>query len=125
MDYKDDDDVRLVDEYADLISRQKEIRKRLNELKADLIALSKQKQMDRFYGSGANVLVKEYQKVLYPKDKTELINRIREKGLYDELSVLSYYRLRSRILKGDIDDDIIELTEREIDHRLYLSKKKE
>jgi len=124
VDFKNDDAARLVDEYADLISRKKAIQDRLTELKAELIALSRQQEIERVYGSNMNVSVKEYQRIVYPEDKTELINALKQKGLYDGVSMLNYARLNSRILKGEIDEEISGLTLKTTDHRLSLSKKK-
>jgi len=122
--FKDDDGVKLVDEYANLKSRQKEIEKRLDELKAELVIFSKQKEIDTVYGSNMKVSIKEYERIVYPEDKTELINTLKQKGLYDEFSMLSYPRLNSKILKGEIDEGVGGLVRRSIDHRLNLSKKK-
>jgi len=122
--FKDDDGVKLVDEYADLKSRRTEIEKRLDELKKELIAFSKQKEIDRVYGSNMKISVKEYQRIVYPEDKTELINMLKQKGLYDEVSMLSYPSLNSKILKGEIDEEISALTQKTTDHRLNLSRKK-
>ncbi|MCK5282514.1 MAG: PD-(D/E)XK nuclease family protein [Nanoarchaeota archaeon] len=123
--FKEDDGVKLVDEYSELDAKEKEIKKQKKELKENLIKFAKQKEVDVVFGSNKKASVKPYDKVVYPEDKAELVNLIKSKGLYDELSSLNYFKLNPKILKNDIDEEIINLTNKEVGYRLSLSKKKE
>jgi len=59
----------------------------------------------------------------YPDDKDAFTELIKSKGLYDELSSLNYFKLNPKILKGEIDPEIIEQTKKEEDYRISISKK--
>jgi len=121
--FKDDDGVKLVDEYSEIVNEKKEREDKLEELKEKLISFAKQKEIDVVFGSNKKCSVKEYDKVVYPENKEELIKILKEKGLYDEVSMLNYFKMSSKILKKEIDQDIIKLTEKEKAFRLSLSKK--
>jgi len=119
--FKDDDGLKLVDEYSELYIEKKEKEERLNELKEKLISFAKQKDVNVVFGSNKKCSVKEYDKVVYP-NKEELIKLIKEKGLYEEFSSLNYLKLGPKICKKEIDEEIINLTEKEKAFRLSLSK---
>ena len=102
---------------------EKETKKKKEEIKSKLIEFSKQKKVDIIYGSNKKVSVKPYEKVVYPEDKTDFIKLIKNKGLYDELSSISYQKLNSLIIKKQIETEIIDMTSKKIDYRISLSKK--
>lgn len=64
--------------------------------------------------------IKEYEKVVYPEDKTILIDKIRLKGLYNQYSTISYIKLSSAIIKGNIDLEVAGLVKKEKAFRLSL-----
>jgi len=123
--FKDDDGVRFVDEYAELQAKKKEIEQKLEFTKRSLIQFAKDKDLIVVYGSNMKASVKPYPKVVYPDDKEELINLIKEKGLYDELSSLNYFKLNPKIIKNEIDREIIDMTKQEEAYRVSVSKKRE
>ena len=108
----------LVDEFEKLESQIEEINKKKEELKIQIIALSKEKNINILFGKNKKCLIKEYEKVVYPENKEFLIRIIRDKGLYEELSQISYPRLSSRIIKNQLDSDILNLVKKEKDFRL-------
>jgi len=57
--------------------------------------------------------------------KEELVKLIKDKGLYDELSSLNYFKLSPKVLKKEVDEDIINLTDKDKGHRLSLSKRRD
>jgi len=61
---------------------------------------------------------------LETEDKAGFIELLKEKGIYDEVSMIRYPRLNSMILKKQIDPEVIEKTKTEKDYRISLSKKK-
>ncbi len=121
--FKDDAGVILVDEFARLQAEKKEREENLLEIKERLVAFAKQKEIDIVFGSNKKCSVKEYDKIVYPENKEELIKILKEKGLYEELSSLNYLKLGPKIVKKEIDEDIIKLTEKEKAFRLSLSRK--
>ncbi len=122
--FKDDEGVKLVNEYSELDNLEKETKKKKLELKTKLIEFAKQKEIDVVYGSNKKASVKSYDKVVYPEDKADFIKLIKDKGLYDEISMISYPRLNSRILTKEIDQEVIDKTSTETDYRISLSKKR-
>jgi putative RecB family exonuclease len=123
--FKEDDGVKLVNEYAELEALEKETKSKKEEIKEKLIEFSKQKEVDIIYGSNKKVSVKTQNKVVYPEDKTEFVQLIKDKGLYEKLSMISYPKLNSLILKNQIDQEIINQTTIGKDYRISLSKKAE
>src|SRR3989344_2039890 len=121
--FKYDDGVKLVDEYSGLQDAKKRVEEKLDELKQKLIGFCEQKNINMIFGSNKKCSVKSYDKVIYPENKEELIRMLKEKGLYEELSSLNYFKLSPKIFKKQIDEDIIKLTEMEKAYRLSLSKR--
>lgn len=124
QEFKDDDGVQLVDEYSELDTQEKEITKKKEELKINMIAFAKQKEIDIIYGSNKKASIKPYDKIVYPENKEEIIELLKSKGLYEHVSMLNYMRLNSLILKKEIDTDVIDAVSTETDYRVSLSKRK-
>lgn len=124
--FKDDDGVKIVDEFAKLKQSIKETEEKIEELKNDIIEFTKQKEIDTVFGTDKKCSVKEYEKVIFPEDKKEeLIKLLKDKGIYEEFSLLNYFKLKPSILKKEVDEDIIKLTDKEKAYRLSLSKRKD
>lgn len=109
-----------VDEYEKLESLKKEIETKEKELKTKLIELAKQKNTEILFGTHKKCSIKEYEKVIYPDDKTSLIDKIKSNGLYDQYSSISYPKLSSAIVKGNIDSEVSRLVRKEKAFRLSL-----
>ena len=110
----------LVDEYEKLESLKKDIESKEEALKNKIIELAKQKNTEVLFGAHKKCSIKEYEKVVYPEDKTILIDKIKSKGLYNQYSAISYPKLSSAIVKGDIDLEISNLVKKEKAFRLSL-----
>ena len=123
--FKEDDGVKLVDEYSEIKIKKKEIEEREEILKDELIEFSKQKGIDTIYGSNNLVKVKEGEKIVLPEEKEELIREIKEKGLWDEFVTLNFMRLQSKFFKGDLHEDIMKHISKEKDYRLSVSRRKD
>jgi len=108
----------LIDEFEKLETQKKEIEQKEAELKDKIIELAKQKNTEVLFGNHKKCSIKEYQKIIYPEDKTQIINLIKTKGLYNTYSTLNYMRLNSAIVKEEIDKEIIDLTKKEKAFRL-------
>jgi|SRR3989344_156365 len=113
----------LVDEYEKLQNLKKEIEAKEAELKGKIIELAKQKNTEVLFGTHKICSIKAYEKVIYPEDKTPLLNLIKSKGLYDSLSSLNYFKLSPRILKNEIDKEIIDLIKKDKAFRVVLKDK--
>lgn len=110
----------LVDEFEKLENQIKEINQKKEELKLKIISLSKEKGVNVLFGANKKCLIREYEKVIYPENKEFLIKIIKDKGLYENLSQLNYSRLRSKIVKNELDSDILDLVKKEKNFILSL-----
>ena len=108
----------LVDEYEKLEAQKKEIEQREAELKDKIIELAKQKNTEVLFGNNKKCSIKEYDKIIYPEDKTQILELIKKKGLYDRFSSVNYLKLSPAIIKEEIDKEIIDLTKKEKAFRL-------
>jgi len=108
----------LVDEYEKLQTLKMEIEQKEAELKDKIIELAKQKNTEVLFGNNKKCSIKEYEKVIYPKDKTHILELIKKKGLYDRFSSVNYLKLSPAIIKEEIDKEIIDLIKKEKAFRL-------
>ena len=120
--FSQNDGVKLVDEYSSLEVEKELIESKLEEVKQKIIDFSKQKNAMIVYGTDKKATVKEETKISF-EDKEKLVDVLKQKGLYDEYSMISYPKLNSKVLKNEIDKEIISLSKREKDYKLSLSKK--
>lgn len=108
----------LIDEYESLEKQKKEIVQKEEELKKKLIALAQEKNTEVLFGNHKKCSIKEYIKIIYPEDKTPIIELIKKKGIYDRFSAISYLKLNSAIIKEQVDKEISDLTKKEKAFRL-------
>ena len=124
--FSEDDGGKLVDEFSKLQEIKKESEIKIEGIKNDLVEFAKQKEIDVVFGTDKKCSVKEYDKIIFPDEKKEeLLKLIKDKGLYDEFSSLNYFKLSPKILKKQVDEDIINLTDKERAYRLSLSKRRD
>lgn len=112
----------LIDEYEKLESQKKAIEQSEEELKKKIIELAKEKNTDILFGTHKKCSIKPYEKVIYPEDKTQILELIKKKGLYDKFSSINYFKLNPSIIKGEVDREIIELTKKERAFRLSFKE---
>ena len=94
------------------------------ELKEQLVMYAQQKDVEVVFGTEKKASVKEYTSVVYPEDKEELIALIKKKGLYEEFSMINYPRLSPKIIKGEVDKDVIKMVKKEKEYRVSVSGRK-
>ncbi len=123
-DFKEDDGLKFVDELSEIKRKLKELEDKQNELKEKIVSFSKQKDIDVIYGSNMKCSVKEFEKIVLPEDKTQLINILKEKKIWDELSMINFMGLQSKILKGQLNE-LKNNVQIEKDYRITLSKRKD
>ncbi|MBS3094651.1 PD-(D/E)XK nuclease family protein [Candidatus Pacearchaeota archaeon] len=123
--FKEDEGVKLVDEYGEIKLKKKEIEEKENEFKKKLIEYARQFDIDIVYGSNKKCSVKEFEKIVLPEDKEELIKILKEKGLWDEMSMINFMRLNSGIIKGSLNNnEIKKMVDVVKDYRISLSKRR-
>ncbi|MFH1425399.1 MAG: hypothetical protein ABIG28_01560 [archaeon] len=115
-------ETQLIDSLSQLQLQKKKIDEQVKIIKEQLVVLAKQKHIDVLYGSKMRASIKEYMKVVYPEEtKSLLIQTLKDKGLYEEFMHLNHFKLSPRIIKKDIDPEIIKLIGREQAYRVTLS----
>jgi len=123
--FKDDEGVKFVDQLSSLQTKEKELKEQINVIKENLIEFAKQKDIDVVVGSNKKASVKTFDKVIYPENKEKFVELIKNKGLYEQFSSINYLKLKSKIIKGEIDKEIIDMTKKEKGYRITVSKKKD
>ncbi len=123
--FKEDEGVKFVDKFSEIKMKLKELEDEKDKLRENLIAFAKLKGVDIIYGSNMKCSVKEFDKIVLPEDKEELINLLKNKGIWDEFSSINFMRLQSKVLRDEIDKEIKKMVDIEKDFRLSLSKRKD
>jgi putative RecB family exonuclease len=125
--FKKDEGVQLVDEFSEVKKNLSEAKKKEEELKDKLVQYAKQFGVDVVYGSNMKCSVKEFDKIVLPEgeNKEKFIQLMKDKGLYEELSMVCYPRLNSKVISGEIDDELKKMVDIIQDYRLSLSKRKD
>ena len=106
-------DNELVDELENLQKQKKEIENKEEELKQKIIELAKQKNTETLFGTKMKCFIREYERIIYPEDKTEIINTLKQKRLWDEFSMINYSRFGSKASKNEFDNDILNLIKKQ------------
>lgn len=112
----------LIDELEKIQALKKEIEGKEEELKAKIIELARQKGTNLLFGSKMKCVIKEYEKVVYPEDKTQIINLMKQKDIYDRYSIINYMGFNSAIIKGIVDKEITDMIKIEKTQRLSLKE---
>jgi len=123
--FKKDDGVKLVDGYAEIKAKLDELQEKEEEFKTKLVEFSKQLGIDVVYGSNMLAKVKEFEKIILPEDKEELIAIMKDKGEWEELAMINFMKFQSKYFKGELHPDIHKKITKEKDFRVSLSKRKD
>jgi len=126
--FKKDEGVKLVDSFAEVKANKKEIEEKEEELKEKLIQFSKQFDIDVIYGSNMKTSVQEFNKLILPEEKEDyekFIALLKQKGHYEECSMICYPRIQSKAVKNELHPDLMEKIKIDKDIRLSLSKRKD
>ena len=116
-------DSGLIDELERLDILKKELEQKENELKRKIVELAQQKNTEILFGSNKKCSIKEYIKIVYPEDKSNIVGLLKQKGIYDRFSMINYMGLNSAIIKGDVMQEVIDLTKKEGAFRVSLKDK--
>jgi hypothetical protein len=113
-------DKNLVDELDRLERIKKEFEDKISSIKAEIINIAKLENKELIFGTHKMCSVKPVNRIVYPEDKTALVNLIKSQGLYENLSMLNYSRITAKINKKELSQDIINLVKIVEDFRLTL-----
>ena len=122
--FKDDEGVKLVDEFSEIKKLLYDLKKREERLRGSLVEFAKQKKIDTIYGSNMKASVKEFDKIVMPEDKEELIALMKKKGIWDDFAAINFMKFQSGVVKGNVEDDVVRLVEIVKAWRVSVSKKK-
>ena len=122
---KDNDGLKIVDEFATIRFKKKMLEEKEEALRLKLIEFAKQKGLDVVYGSNMKANVKISKKAVFPEDKSEIINLLKEKGILEEFITLNYSKFNSKFKKGELEEEILKKIDVGEDSRVSLSKRKE
>jgi len=123
--FKEDEGVKLVDEFSEIKTTLAELKDKEDEFKEKLIAYAKQFGINIVYGSNKKCSVKEIDKIVMPEDKEKLIEILKDKGVWDDVSMINFMGFQSKVLKGEFDEDVCNKVDVVKDYRLSLSKRKD
>ena len=119
-----EDGKNLVDEFADFENIRKKAELKILELRNKILSFAVENDINVLFGDKFNCNISEFEKISIPlENKEKLLVLIKQKGLYEDLSVLNLFKLRPRVLKGNIDEDIINLVKKEKDYRFNIVRK--
>ena len=117
------EELPLIDEFEKIQKLKSDLEKREENIRNKIIELAKQKNTDILLGTNKKCSIKPYQKVIYPEDKSILVELIKKKGLYEMFSSVNYLKLGPKIIKNEVDPEIIKLTSKKTAYRLSLLNK--
>lgn len=100
--FKEDDGVRLVDDFAKWDAQEKEAKDMKEMIKDKLIHFADYKGVEQVFGTEHKVKVSAYEKFSYPKTQ-EFVALLKEKGVYDDLVTINYSKFASVVKKGKLD----------------------
>jgi putative RecB family exonuclease len=126
--FKENEGVKLVDEFSEIRAKLAELRDKDDEFKEKLIGYAKQFGIDVVYGSNMKCSVKEFDKIVLPEnseEKAKFIKLMKDLGVYEECSMVCYPKLNSKVISGDIKKEIKDAVDIVKDFRVALSKRKD
>jgi len=135
--YLKDSGVKLVNRYAELKSKQKqldsEIEEELEKLEQAIIAFAQKEQVDCVFGLKNKVRITESERYCFPsknsKERQRLEDLLQKYGKLTEVSQLDTTALGEIIQGGEWDPEVLKALEKYVQiekkKRLYLSKAKD
>ncbi|MCK4859531.1 MAG: PD-(D/E)XK nuclease family protein [Candidatus Omnitrophica bacterium] len=120
--FKDDDGVRLVDEYSKLDEQEKEANEKKEKIREQIINFAQQKGVEIVWGTEKKASVKPFYKIEFPKTD-EFIELLKSKGVYDEIITINNQKLRSKVFKNQVGNEIMEYIKTEKGWVVRVSKR--
>lgn len=104
--FKEDEGVKIVDEYVGVKTKLSELKKQEDVLKEKLVGYAKQFDVDAVCGSDMIAKIKEFEKIVMPEDREGFEGLLKKKGLWGDFAMLSYGKLNKGVLEGDVDEEV-------------------
>ena len=99
----------MADELLAIGAQIKTLENRKDEVEKKLKSFSLQNGAKEIHGKKALIRVKKTEDIQLPEEKEGLISLLEEKGLYVKYSNISYGKMKSGVLKGELDQEICQL----------------
>ncbi len=110
--YLEEPGVKLVNAYADLQRREREVNEEIDQVKEALIHYARENAVESIRGSDHKVLVKIYKGLGFPgrddPGREELEALVKKLGLWDRVSMLNMISLAKLVEGGTLDPQVAE-----------------
>jgi len=112
--YLEDDGVKLVNDYAKIQGKIKELSEELEKIRQTLIDFAKKEDVDVIFGSDVKASVSSYESFKFPSknERDDLNDMIKKLGLWDELTIVDTYKLAKKIKNKELHEDFIKLLDK-------------
>ncbi|MBU3941871.1 MAG: PD-(D/E)XK nuclease family protein [Nanoarchaeota archaeon] len=112
--YLEDDGVKLVNDYAKIQGKIKELGEELEKVRQTLIDFAKKEDVDVVFGSDIKASISSYESFKFPSkdERGELNETIKQLGLWNQLAVVDTYELAKRIKNKELHEDFIKLLDK-------------
>lgn len=130
--FKQDDGVKLVDSYAQLKEKKREVERELDEIEERIINLAREKNLTKLVGSDQQLKISFTEDYHFPPvtdPQWQVLERIiREAGKWEEITTISHPKLKSIMKKKTWPEElwskVKEFAGIKESTRLYLSRKR-
>lgn len=132
--YMSDSGVKLVNSYAELKAKEKQVKldlyAELEKIEEALFAFAEKEDVDVVFGSKNKIRIKESEQLKFPsknsKERIELEKLLKDKGLWNEVDQLDTSALNKLLTEKNFDPELIKQVNKfiklEKSKRLYVSK---
>ena len=112
--YLEDDGVKLVNDYAKIQGKIKELSEELEKIRQILIDFAKKEDVDVIFGSDVKASVSSYESLKFPSknERADLNEMIKKLGLWDELAIVDTNELAKKIKNKELHEDFIKLLDK-------------
>jgi len=110
----------LVDRYVQALAKKKGAEEEASKLKDQIVLYAVKHKLSAVLGTEKRAKVTPFKKVVLPDNFKELL---KEKGIYDEYSMLSHFKLQSAILKGQLDKELVKKVEKVEEYKVSVGRK--
>ncbi|MBU0472486.1 MAG: PD-(D/E)XK nuclease family protein [Nanoarchaeota archaeon] len=129
--FREDDGVKLADEYAHLRTEEGEIKEKIEALKDKIFAFADFKGVDRVFGTDQKVTIWRKECDKFPKttdyNYQAFVEMIKKLGLWNEFSRIDTFKLEksfeSKEFHGEIQEILSRFAKKEKIKRIYMGKK--
>lgn len=118
--YLEDDGVKLVNKYAELQNKIKDLNEEFEKVRQRLIDFAKKEEVDVVFGSDVKASIDSYESFSFPSknQRKDFNETIKQLGLWNQLAVVDTYELAKKIKNREIHEELIKILDK------FIEKKK-